>query len=93
MEELLSLETTSIFSSIAEAPVRLEQQYSPLTEAFQSHGAYLPDQDVPEPNSEGAVYLIHNTCTGIHVYTCTCTYINNSYTLRLRDIWEIRARL
>ena len=81
MEELLSLETTSIFSSIAEAPVRLEQQYSPLTEAFQSHGAYLPDQDVPEPNSEGAVYFIHyNTCTGIHVHVYTCTYIIYNYT-------------
>ena len=53
MDELTSLETTSVFSSIAEAPVHMEQQYTPLAEAFNEHSAELPDHHYPEPNSEG----------------------------------------
>lgn len=49
----MSLETTSLFSSIAEAPAYLKQQYSPLRDAFREHSAQLPDQNCPEPNSEG----------------------------------------
>ena len=57
MDEVLSLETTSLFSSIAEAPVLLEQQYTPLAEVFNEHSAELPDQHDPEPNSEGSCYM------------------------------------
>lgn len=53
----MSSETTSLFSSIAEAPAYLEQQYSPLREAFREHCAELPDQRCPEPNSEGSLPL------------------------------------
>ena len=53
MDELLSLDTTSVFSSIADAPVRLDRQYSPLEEVFQSNRTNLPDHHMPEPNSEG----------------------------------------
>lgn len=53
MDELLSLDATSVFSSIAEAPVRLDRQYSPLEEVFQSNSTDLPDHRMPEPNSEG----------------------------------------
>lgn len=61
MDEVLSLDTTSVFSSIAEAPVRLDRQYSPLEEVFQSNSADLPDHHTPEPNSEGIAFYHHRT--------------------------------
>ena len=50
------LESTSLFSSIADAPVHMEQQYLPLSEAFHDHSAELPDHRFPEPNSAGTFY-------------------------------------
>lgn len=61
MDEVLSLDTTSVFSSIAEAPVHLDRQYSPLEEVFQSNSADLPDHHMPEPNSEGIAFYHHKT--------------------------------
>lgn len=52
------LESVSLFSSIADAPLRMEQQYFPLSEAFHKHSAELPDHHFPEPNSEGAFYML-----------------------------------
>ena len=48
------LDSTSNFSSIAEAPGRLDKQYAPLSEVFESHSTELPDQGSPESNSEGS---------------------------------------
>ena len=53
MDEPLSLESTSLFSSIADAPLRMEKQYAPLAQVFYEHSTELPDQSLPEPNSEG----------------------------------------
>lgn len=47
------LETTSLFSSILDAPVNMENQYTALAEVFCEHSAELPDHCLPEPNSEG----------------------------------------
>ena len=51
MDELL--DTTSVFSSIVGVPTDMERQYSPLKEVFESNPDELPDQNTPEPNSEG----------------------------------------
>ena len=53
MEDPLSAETTSNFSSIAEVPDHLERQYGPLTEVFHTHSADLPQHGSPDSNSEG----------------------------------------
>ena len=53
MEDPLSAETTSNFSSIAEVPDHFERQYEPLTEVFHTHSADLPQHGSPDSNSEG----------------------------------------
>ena len=53
MEDPLSAETTSNFSSIAEVPDHLERQYGPLTEVFHTHSTDLPQHGSPDSNSEG----------------------------------------
>ena len=46
--------TNSTFSSLAEAPERLERQYAPLREVFQAHPSQLPHTTPdPQSNSEG----------------------------------------
>jgi centrosomal protein CEP57 len=46
------LETTSLFSSIADAPMPLRKQYTALTDIFYQHKEELPDHNLPGPNSE-----------------------------------------
>lgn len=65
MDEPASLDTGSLFSSIAELPVPMENHYAPLAEVFKEYSAELPDRQLPEPNSKG---------------TCTCTRIIAMYT-------------
>ena len=55
LEVMDELETTSLFSSILDAPVNMENQYAALAEVFCKHSPELPDHCIPEPNSEGMI--------------------------------------
>ena len=55
MEELQNFDTTSGFSSIADAPSYMVTQYRPLENTFRRHSEELPDGHSPEPNSEGSL--------------------------------------
>lgn len=62
MEEPLSVDTTSNFSSIAEAPDHLERQYAPLSEVFHGHSAELPQRGPADSNSEGECTNCSSLC-------------------------------
>lgn len=62
MEEPLSVDTTSNFSSIAEAPNHLERQYAPLSEVFHGHSAELPQRGPADSNSEGECTNCSSAC-------------------------------
>lgn len=46
-------DTTSNFSSIADAPDHLRKQYTPLNEVFLSHPTEFPQRGPPESDSDG----------------------------------------
>ena len=79
MDDLLSADTNSNFSSIAEAPDHLPQQYVPLSEVFQAHSAELPQLDTPESNSDGEC-LGHPSKKDVHVM-CRLSGMKCSITL------------